>query len=96
MRHIFKGYILPALILLFVAALIVFAGQLAAQTSWAAGVRATAATQPSEVGPAPTDLPTFLGAIAISLVRLTLLIGFPAIITWNILRRIEQRTSGKR
>ena len=84
---IIKEYILPALTYIFVAALIIFAAQFIDQTSWAAGLRAAAAVTPLEIGDAPADLLSLLGAFGISLVKLILLIGLPAAITWNILKR---------
>jgi hypothetical protein len=50
-------------------------------------MRATAAVTPLEIGDAPADLFSLLGAIGISLVKLILLIGLPATITWNVLKR---------
>ena len=85
--NIIKEYILPALTYIFVAALIIFVVQFIDQTSWAAGMRATAAVTPLEIGDAPADLFSLLGAIGISLVKLILLIGLPATITWNVLKR---------
>ncbi len=50
-------------------------------------MRATAAVTPLEIGDAPADFFSLLGAIGISLVKLILLIGLPATITWNVLKR---------
>jgi|GEM_PF-5482665 len=90
MNHIFKEYILPALILILVATLIIFVGQFAAQTSWAAGVRAAATNQISEIGAGPTDILSLLSGFAISFIKQTILIGLPFAITWNILKRTQR------
>ncbi len=91
MNTIFKDYLVPALVILLVAAFVIFAVQFIDQTSWAAGMRETAATTPLQIGAAPADFLSLLGAIGISLVRLTLLIGLPATITWNVLKRTKNK-----
>ncbi len=63
--------------------------QFLAQTSWAAGVRETAATTPPEIGAAPATFVEFLSSLAISTVRMTLLIGIPFAMTSAILKRTQ-------
>ena len=86
----FKEYILPALVYIAIAALLIFAFQFLAQTGWAVGVRETAANTPPEVGAAPATVVEFLTSLAISTVRMTLLIGIPFAITSAILKRIQR------
>ncbi|HNC91830.1 MAG TPA: hypothetical protein PL000_23150, partial [Anaerolineales bacterium] len=76
-----KEYILPALVILLVAATLMFGYQFLAQASWAEGIRASAASTPPEIGPAPTNLTEFLTAFATSTVRMLILIGLPFAIT---------------
>ncbi len=85
-----KEYILPAFTYILVAALIIFAVQFIDQASWAAAMRETAAVTPLEIGDAPADFLSLLAGFGISLVRLTLLIGLPAMITWNVLKRTQR------
>ncbi|MFN8413394.1 MAG: hypothetical protein U0Z26_13485 [Anaerolineales bacterium] len=61
-----KEYILPALAILLVAAILMFGYRFLAQASWADGIRASAASTPPEVGPAPTNITEFLIALATS------------------------------
>ena len=89
MNHFFKEYIFPALILILAAALLILAGQFIAQTSLAAGIRAAAANQPSEITGA-ADVFSLLSGLAVSLIKQTLLIGLPAIVTWNIIKRNQK------
>lgn len=91
---IVKEYIFPALIILIVAAVLVFGFQFLAQASWAEGIRASAASTPPEVGPAPATFVEFLTALATSTVRLALLIGIPFAITSAVLKR-NQTSQGK-
>jgi hypothetical protein len=86
----FKEYILPAIVYILIAATLIFAMQFLAQTGWAAGIRETAATTPSEVGPAPATFVEFLASLATSTVRMTLLIGLPFAITSTILKRTQR------
>lgn len=90
MNTIFKEYIFPALILILVAALLIIAGQFFAQTSLAEGIRAAVANQPSEVSANATDFFSLLSGFAVSLIKQTLLIGLPAVATWNILKRTQK------
>jgi hypothetical protein len=83
--NIIKEYILPSIVILLVAALLIFGIQFLAQTSWAEGIRVAAASTPPEVGLAPATLVEFLTALATSTVRLALLIGIPFAITSAVL-----------
>ncbi len=85
-----KEYIFPALVILLVASALAFGYQFLAQTSWAEGIRATAANTPLEVGSAPATFVEFLIALAASTVRMTLLIGLPLAITTIILKRNQR------
>ncbi len=85
-----KEYILPALTYILAASLIIFAVQFIDQASWAAAMRETAAATPLEIGDAPADILSLLAGFGISFVRLTLLIGLPATLTWNILKRTQR------
>lgn len=91
---IIKEYILPAIAILLVAALLMFGIQFLAQASWADGIRASATSTPPEVGPAPATFIEFLAAFATSTVRLALLIGIPFSITSAVLKR-NQTSQGK-
>ncbi len=86
----FKEYILPALVYLLIAAVLIFSIQFIAQTGWAAGVRETAANTPPEIGDAPATFVEFLTALAISTLRMTLLIGLPFAVTFAILKRTQR------
>ena len=88
-----KEYILPALVILLVAATLMFGYQFLAQASWAEGIRASAASTPPEVGPAPTNIVEFLIAFATSTVRMTILIGLPFAITSAVLKRTQKQKS---
>lgn len=88
MNHFFKEYIFPALILILAAALLILTGQFIAQTPLAAGIRAATANQPSEISGA-ADVFSLLSGFAVSLIKQTLLIGLPAIVTWNIIKRTK-------
>ncbi len=88
--NIFKEYILPAIVYILIAAVLIFGMQFIAQTGWAAGVRETAANTPPEIGPAPASFVEFLTSLAISTVRMTLLIGLPFAITSTILKRTQR------
>lgn len=90
-----KEYILPALAILFVAAILMFGYQLLTQASWAEGIRASAASTPPEVGPAPTNITEFLIALATSAVRMTILIGLPFTITSAVLKRTQNKNETK-
>ena len=85
-----KEYILPALVILLVAAALMFGYQFLAQADWAEGIRQTAASTPPEVGPAPTTFVEFLTSLAISTVRMTILIGLPFAITSAVLKRTQK------
>jgi hypothetical protein len=63
------------------------------QTTWAVGVRETAANTPPEIGPAPATFVEFLTSLAISTVRMTLLIGLPFAITSAVLKRTQKQKS---
>ncbi|MBK6791746.1 MAG: hypothetical protein IPG80_04220 [Anaerolineales bacterium] len=71
-----KEYILPALAILLVAAILMFGYQFLADASWAEGIRASAASTPPEVGPAPTNI---------------ILIGLPFAITSAVLKRTQKQ-----
>ena len=86
-----KEYILPALAILLVAAILMFGYQFLAQASWADGIRASAASTPPEVGPAPTNITEFLIALATSTARMAILIGLPFAITSAILKRAQKQ-----
>ena len=88
-----KEYILPALAILFVAAILMFGYQLLTQASWAEGIRASAASTPPEIGPAPTNITEFLTAFATSTVRMLILIGLPFVITSAVLKRTQKQKS---
>lgn len=86
-----KEYILPAFIILIVAAALMFGYQFLAQASFAEGIRASAASTPPEIGPAPTNITEFLTALATSTIRMTILIGLPFAITSAILKRTQKQ-----
>jgi len=88
--NIIKEYILPALVFILIAAIIIFGLQFMDQTTWAVGVRETAANTPPEIGSAPATFVEFLTSLAISTVRMTLLIGLPFAITSTILKRTQR------
>jgi hypothetical protein len=90
-----KEYILPALVYILIAAVLIFGIQFIAQTGWAVGVRETAANTPPEIGPAPATIAEFLTALAISTVRMTLLIGLPFAITSVVLKRTQNKNERK-
>ena len=90
-----KEYILPALVILLVAATLMFGYQFLADASWAEGIRASAASTPPEIGPAPTNITEFLTAFATSTVRLALLIGIPFAITSAVLKRSQTSKENK-
>jgi hypothetical protein len=73
--------------------LLIFAFQFLAQTGWAVGVRETAASTPPEIGDAPATFVGFLTSLAISTVRMTLLIGLPFAITSAVLKRTQKQKS---
>ena len=93
--NIIKEYILPAIAILLVAALFMFGIQFLAQTSWAEEIRITAASTPSEVGPAPATFVKFLTALATSAVRMTILIGLPFAVTSTVLKRTQNKNERK-
>jgi len=88
-----KEYLLPALAILLIAAILMFGYQFLADASWAEGIRASAASTPPEVGPAPTNITEFLIAFATSAVRMTILIGLPFAITSTALKRTQKQKS---
>ena len=90
-----KEYILPALVILLVAAALMFGYQFLAQASWAEGIRASAASTPPEIGPAPTNLTEFLTAFATSTVRMLILIGLPFAITSAVLKQTQNKNETK-
>ena len=93
--NFFKEYVFPALVILLVAAALMFGYQFLADASWAEGIRASAASTPPEVGPAPTNITEFLIALATSAVRMTILIGLPFAITSAVLKRTQNKNETK-
>ncbi|MFN8414570.1 MAG: hypothetical protein U0Z26_19490 [Anaerolineales bacterium] len=90
-----KEYILPALAILLVAAILMFGYQFLSQASWADGIRASAASTPPEVGPAPTNITEFLIALATSTARMIILIGLPFAITSAVLKWTQSKNERK-
>ena len=88
-----KEYIFPAFVILLIAAALMFGYQFLAQASWAEGIRASAASTPPEIGPAPTNITEFLTAFATSTVRMLILIGLPFAITSAVLKRTQKQKS---
>ena len=91
--NFFKEYIFPAFVILLVAAALMFGYQFLADASWAEGIRASAASTPPEIGPAPTNITEFLTAFATSTVRMLILIGLPFAITSAVLKRTQKQKS---
>lgn len=89
--NFFKEYLLPALTLLLIALILVFAVHFIAQTSWAESVRTTAAAQTSGISDAPLTFTSLLRGLGFSIIKLTLLIGVTFTITWNSLKRANKR-----
>lgn len=88
--NLLKEYFLPTLVILLVAAMLIFGTQFLAQASWAEGVRETARNTPPEVGDAPATLVEFLTAFAISTVKTTFLIGIPFALASAVLKRTQR------
>jgi hypothetical protein len=93
--NFFKEYVFPALVILLVAAALMFGYQFLADASWAEGIRASAASTPPEVGPAPTNITEFLTAFATSTIRMIILIGLPFAITSAVLKRTQNKNEAK-
>ena len=93
--NFFKEYIFPAFVILLIAAALMFGYQFLADASWAEGIRASAASTPPEIGPAPTNLTEFLTAFATSTVRMVILIGLPFAITSAVLKRTQNKNEAK-
>ena len=91
--NFFKEYIFPAFVILLIAAALMFGYQFLADASWAEGIRASAASTPPEIGPAPTNITEFLTAFATSTVRMLILIGLPFAITSAVLKRTQKQKS---
>ena len=91
--NFFKEYIFPAFVILLIAAALMFGYQFLADASWAEGIRASAASTPPEIGPAPTNITEFLTAFATSTVRMVILIGLPFAITSAVLKRTQKQKS---
>lgn len=91
--NFFKEYIFPAFVILLIAAALMFGYQFLADASWAEGIRASAASTPPEIGPAPTNITEFLTAFATSTVRMVILIGLPFAITSTVLKRTQKQKS---
>lgn len=88
-----KEYILPAFIILLVTAALMFGYQFLAQAPFAEGIRASAASTPPEIGPAPTNMTEFLTSLATSTVRMIILIGLPFAVTSAVLKRTQKQKS---
>lgn len=86
-----KEYIFPAFVILLIAAALMFGYQFLADASWAEGIRASAASTPPEIGPAPTNITEFLTAFATSTIRMIILIGLPFAITSAVLKRTQKQ-----
>lgn len=91
--NFFKEYIFPAFVILLIAAALMLGYQFLADASWAEGIRASAASTPPEIGPAPTNITEFLTAFATSAVRMLILIGLPFAITSAVLKRTQKQKS---